>query len=74
MNNVTHEQSIHTVSLTHRDAGDEEPTAPLNELSRKDRINASEVLSGLDEIRYRPRAATIRAIMHYAHKKDAALH
>lgn len=74
MNNVTHEQSTHPVPLTPQNAGDEELNGQEEHFPELENTNLSEVLSRLDEVRYSPRAETIRAIMRYAHEKDGALH
>lgn len=74
MNNATHEKPAHAVPLSHQNPGEEELTTPVNPVTGNEKSNLSDVLNRLDEIRYSPRAATIKAIMDYAHKKDKALH
>lgn len=74
MNNATNEQPLPPVSLPHHEADDSQPVASANQSFGNEKANLSAVLTRLDEIRYAPRAATIRAIMRYAHEKDEALH
>lgn len=74
MNNATHESSIHPATKTGNAQDDsfrsskEEPmeTLELNEIKR--------IRNYLDEVNFTPRAASIRAIMKYAHKKNEAVH
>lgn len=71
MNNATREDSCHSVQLPE----DGSPSEPFQEIFPSGDDEAySEVSSQLDKIRFAPRAATIRAIMKYAHEKDAAVH
>ena len=74
MNNATHESSIHPVTKTGNDQDDsfqsskEEPkeALELNEIRG--------IRNYLDQVNFTPLAASIRAIMKYAHKKNEAVH
>lgn len=70
MNNATQDQSSHAAPSSRREAGEEEP---VNKSIKNGKADVPGILSRLDEIRYSPRAATIRAILKYAHEKDGAL-
>lgn len=71
MNNATHESSSHVVPTPDRsnaDASEEEATD-----DRQHTEHFTEVTAQLNQIRFSPRAATIRAIMKYAHRQDEAV-
>lgn len=75
MNNATHEQPVHAVTLPYRDADEETPVTPQEgQPFRNEKNSLSEVLTRLDEIRYSPRVSTIKAIMDYSREKDKAHH
>jgi hypothetical protein len=72
MNNATFQSTSHAIPVpeeSHPEGPDQGP--------RQDRLqdeDLSEVTAQLDQIHLSPRAATIRAIMNYAHKQDEAVH
>ncbi|HEX5555810.1 MAG TPA: hypothetical protein VFX43_21380 [Chitinophagaceae bacterium] len=75
MNNATREDSVRPVSLP--PANDQDDSAQFfSEDSFKpiEQQDDSDLLDPLNQIRYTPRAATIRAIMKYAHEKNEAIH
>lgn len=72
MNNATFQSTSHAVPAPQ----ESHPEGPDQGL-RADRLpdeDLSEVTAQLDQIRFSPRAATIRAIMNYARKQDEAVH
>lgn len=75
MNNATHESSFHPIQAPQNHEQDVfgEPgrEEPLNPVEQKE---ITQIMSQLDTIRYSPRAATIRAIMKYAHEKKMTIH
>jgi|GEM_PF-2915200 len=74
MNNATHESSFHAIPAP--DDSHPESSDPQGFRFREDVESASDVIHQLDQIRFNPRAATIRAIMKYAHnahRKDEAV-
>lgn len=74
MNNATHENALHHVTVPH--SNDEDGLNQLsgqNELT-EDHQDTAEILQQLDQIRYKPRAEVIRKILNYSGKKHKALH
>lgn len=72
MNNATFQSTSHAIPApeeSHPEVPDQGPC--------QDRLqdeDLSEVTAQLDRIHFSPSAATIRAIMNYAHKQDEAVH
>jgi hypothetical protein len=75
MNNATRENAVHPLHTSND--GDQDDSRqfaseePFNQAEQKD---LSAILDRLDQIRYTPRAATLRAIMKYAHGKNETIH
>lgn len=72
MNNATHESSSHAVPKPNESQADTSDGEAFHD--RRHAEDYAEVTAQLNQIRFTPRTATIRAIMKYAHKQDEAVH
>jgi hypothetical protein len=74
MNNATHERSIHPATKTGNARDDSFQSSKEEPMEILELNEIKGIRNYLDQVNFTPRAASIRAIMKYAHKKNEAVH